>query len=200
MASLPDSGRLNGHTPSRCNAGYSGRNRSFLRRAFPLDPPPRSDRGRSCVTRMPNAFSYRDDPNVPAFPDDRPIVIYDGHCRLCSGFVRFVLRHDRQERFRFIAAQSALGTALYRHYDLDSVDYETNILLEQGRPWFKSESSIRIFEQLGFPWTFAALGRVLPLSWRDLLYEFIARNRLKWFGVRKACYLLDPGQEHRFIG
>jgi predicted DCC family thiol-disulfide oxidoreductase YuxK len=100
----------------------------------------------------------------------------------------------------FIAAQSALGAALYQHYDLDSVNYETNILLEQGRPWLKSESSIRILERLGLPWSLVAAGRILPLTLRDRLYELIARNRLRWFGVRNVCFLLDPGQEHKFLG
>jgi predicted DCC family thiol-disulfide oxidoreductase YuxK len=155
--------------------------------------------GQSMVSSL-DAFSYRNDPNVAAFPDDHPIIIYDGKCRLCSGFVRFVLRHDRGDHFRFIAAQSPLGEALYRHYDLRPVDFETNILLERGRPWLKSESSLRIFEQLGFPWSLASLGRILPLALRDKLYEIIARNRLKWFGVREVCFLHDPGQEHRFLG
>ncbi len=137
-------------------------------------------------------FSYRADPAVPAFPDDHPIIIFDGKCNMCSGFVRFVLRRDKRDRFRFVAAQSPLGEALYRHYALDAVDYETNILLEQGRCWLKSESSIRIFEGLGIPWSLLSLGRVLPLSIRDRLYEYIARNRLRWFGVRQACFLLDP--------
>jgi predicted DCC family thiol-disulfide oxidoreductase YuxK len=152
------------------------------------------------MTRAPKAFSYRDDPQVPAFADDHPILIYDGKCRLCSGFVRFILRHDRRDRFRFIAAQSQLGAALYRHYQRDPVDYETNILLEHGRAWFKSESSIRVFEALGLPWSLAAWGRILPLALRERLYEIIARHRLKWFGVRQACYLLDPGAEHKFLG
>jgi predicted DCC family thiol-disulfide oxidoreductase YuxK len=152
------------------------------------------------VGRPADSFSYRDDPNVPSFPDDNPIVIYDGNCRMCSGFVRFVLRHDRRDTLRFIAAQSALGAALYRHYRLDPVDYETNILLDEGRPWFKSESSIRIFERLGLPWSLLAVGRVLPLSLRDRLYEVIARNRLKWFGISQTCFLLDPGREHKFLG
>lgn len=151
------------------------------------------------MIRLPQAFSYRDDPRVPAFADDHPILIYDGQCRLCSGFVRFVLRHDRRDRFRFVAAQSALGAALYLHYELEAVEYETNILLEDGRPWFKSESSIRIFEGLGLPWSLAAMGRILPLALRDRLYEIIARNRLKWFGVRKVCFLLAPGQEDKFL-
>jgi predicted DCC family thiol-disulfide oxidoreductase YuxK len=152
------------------------------------------------MNRTTEAFSYRNDPTVPTFPDDRPIIIYDGKCHLCSGFVRFVLRHDRRDCFRFIAAQLPLGVALYRHYDLDPIDYETNILLDQGRPWFKSEGSIRMFERLGFPWSLLAIGRLLPLSLRDRLYETIARNRLRWFGVRETCFLLDPNQAEKFLG
>jgi predicted DCC family thiol-disulfide oxidoreductase YuxK len=152
------------------------------------------------MIRVTEPFSYRGDSAVPTFPDDHPIIIYDGKCRLCSGFVRFVLRHDSSDCFRFIAAQSPLGTALYRHYDLDQVDYETNILLEQGRPWFKSEGSIRMFERLGFPWSLLAIGRLLPLAIRDRLYDTVARNRLRWFGVHETCFLLDLNEADKFLG
>jgi predicted DCC family thiol-disulfide oxidoreductase YuxK len=152
------------------------------------------------MIRATGPFSYRNDPAVPTFPDDHPIIIYDGKCQLCSGFVRFVLRHDRRDCFRFIAAQSPLGVALYSHYNLDPINYGTNILLEQGRPWFKSEGSIRMFERLGFPWSLLAIGRLLPLLLRDCLYDTIARNRLRWFGVRETCFLLDPNQAEKFLG
>jgi predicted DCC family thiol-disulfide oxidoreductase YuxK len=152
------------------------------------------------MIRATEPFSYRNDPTIPRFPDDRPIIIYDGKCRLCSGFVRFVLRYDKNDCFRFIAAQLPLGAALYRHYELDPIDYETNILLDQGRPWLKSEGSIRMFERLGFPWSVLAVGRLLPLSLRDRLYNTVARNRLRWFGARKTCFLLDSEQAQKFLG
>jgi predicted DCC family thiol-disulfide oxidoreductase YuxK len=146
------------------------------------------------------AFSYRSDPAVPSFPDDRPILIFDGNCVLCSTFVQFILRTDKRRRFRLLSAQSLLGTALYRHLGLASVDYETNILLEDGHAWLKSEGSIRVFERLGFPWSLMSIGRLLPRPIRDWLYERIARNRLRWFGVRETCYLPDPSQADRFLG
>ena len=144
-------------------------------------------------------FSYRADPAVPPFPDDRPIVVFDGNCVLCSAFARFILRHDRRRLFRLTVAQSPLGAALYRHYGLDTVDYETNLLIDEGRLWQKSESSIRIFERLGLPWSLAGLIRVLPLGLRDRLYEIVARNRLRWFGVRTSCHLPDPAEADRFL-
>jgi predicted DCC family thiol-disulfide oxidoreductase YuxK len=146
------------------------------------------------------AFSYRSNPTVPAFPDDRPILVFDGSCILCSTFVQFMLRIDKNRRLRLMSAQSPLGTALYRHLGLGPVDYETNILLQDGRTWLKSEGSIRIFEQLGFPWSLMAIGRLLPCFARDWLYEVIARNRLRWFGIRETCYSPDPSQADRFLG
>lgn len=145
------------------------------------------------------AFSYRADPGVPPFPDDKPIIIFDGKCVLCSRWARFVLRHDRSKRFRLVAAQTPLGTALYEHYGLDPVDYETNILLEDGSAWTKSEGTIRMFERLGLPWSLVAVLRVLPRVWRDKLYGVVARNRLKWFGTRATCFLPDPADADRFI-
>ena len=144
-------------------------------------------------------YSWRNDPAVPAFADDRPVLIFDGHCVLCSSFARFILRHDRARRFRLLAAQTPLGAALYRHLGLHPTDYETNILLEDGRVWLKSEGSIRIFERLGFPWSMMAVGRVLPRPVRDRLYEIVARNRLRWFGRRATCYRPDPAEAGRFL-
>jgi predicted DCC family thiol-disulfide oxidoreductase YuxK len=144
-------------------------------------------------------YSYRGDPAVPEFPDDRAIVIFDGYCAMCSGFARFVLRHDRRGMFRLVPAQSGLGRALYVHYGLDPVDYETNILLAGGVAWFKSEASIRMAEALGWPWRLAALLRVLPRDLRDRLYDTIARNRLRIFGKREVCYVTDPQFADRFL-
>jgi predicted DCC family thiol-disulfide oxidoreductase YuxK len=149
---------------------------------------------------MREPFSYRSDPAVPKFPDDRPIIIFDGHCALCSGWARFVLRHDARGVYRLLPAQSPLGRALYIHYGLHPEDYETNILVADGVAWFKSEGSIRMAEGLGWPWSLAGAFRILPRAWRDALYGFIARNRLRLFGRRETCYLQERGYEDRFLG
>jgi len=148
---------------------------------------------------MRTAFSYRQDPTVPGFPDDRPIIIFDGHCVLCSGWANFVLRHDRLGKYRLLAAQSALGRALYVHWGLDPVDYQTNILLAEGIAWFKSDGSIRMMEGMGFPWVLAKLCRVLPLTIRDWLYEVVARNRFRLFGRREICYVPTAEFRNRFL-
>jgi predicted DCC family thiol-disulfide oxidoreductase YuxK len=144
-------------------------------------------------------YSYRADPAVPAFPDDRPIIVFDGYCALCSGWAQFVLRHDPLATYRLLPAQSPLGRALYVHYGLDPTDYETNILIADGRAWFKSEGCIRMAEGLGFPWSLAAAFRILPITVRDRLYASLARNRLRIFGKRATCYAPDQRYQDRFL-
>jgi len=139
------------------------------------------------------------DPAVPVFPDDRPIIIFDGHCVLCSRMARFVLRHDRPGVFRLTAAQTPLGQSLYRHLRLDPVKFETNVLLENGQAHFKSDCAIRIFVHLGLPWSIALLARVIPSGLLNRLYDLIARNRLKWFGSQHVCFLPEPTHQDRFL-
>ena len=145
------------------------------------------------------AYSYRSDHTVPPFPDERPVIVFDGHCALCSGWARFVLRNDRKGLYRLLPAQTPLGRAIYVHYGLDPVDYQTNLLIRDGRLYVKSEGTIRMFEGLGFPWSLMAALRVLPLPWRDALYGVMARNRLKWFGRREVCFLGEAGWQDRFL-
>jgi len=137
---------------------------------------------------------------VPPFDDTKPIIIFDGKCVLCSGFAQFVLRHDRKSAFRFLAAQSPLGEALYSHFNLRTGDYETYVLLEAGRARVKSDAALRIFALLGLPWSAAIFGAIVPRFLRDGCYDWIARNRLRWFGARETCYAPTLAERERFLG
>jgi predicted DCC family thiol-disulfide oxidoreductase YuxK len=152
-----------------------------------------------CRQRPLPAYSYRVDPRVPAFPDDRAIFIFDAHCVLCSRWVELVLRFDRAHRFRLLPAQSALGRALYVHYGLDAENYETNLLLIDGKALIKSEGSIRLAMGLGLPWSITGILRILPRRFADRLYEWLARNRFRLFGRRQSCYLPRTMDRDRFI-
>jgi predicted DCC family thiol-disulfide oxidoreductase YuxK len=148
---------------------------------------------------MRDAYSYRSDPAVPAFRDDKPVIIFDGHCVFCSAWARLVLRVDHKGRYRLLPAQSALGHALYVHYGLDPANYETNILLKDGVAYFKADGSIRMAQGLGFPWSLAVVFRALPVRWREALYDVVARNRLSIFGRSDVCYAPRPEYRDRFL-
>ena len=141
------------------------------------------------------AYSWREDPAVPPFPDEDTLVVFDGECVLCSANARFVLGHDRHLRFRVTAAQSRLGEALYRHFGLAGGDYETLLVLERGRLLIESDAAIAIGSGLGWPWRAAAVARLVPRALRNRLYRLVARNRFRLFGRRSSCWL--PAPEHR---
>lgn len=145
------------------------------------------------------AYSYRHDNGVAPFADDHPVMIYDGYCGLCSSAVQFVLRHDRSKVFRFVAAQSELGTSIYRHYGLDPQNYETFIVLADGIPFFASDAVIEIGRRLGLPWSLGTAVGALPRRVRDGLYFWIARHRMRFFGRRDTCHLPAPDERDRFL-
>ena len=145
------------------------------------------------------AYSYRNDASVPAFADDKPVIVFDGECIFCSGWVRFLPRHDRQAQYRYLTAQSPLGQALYRHYGLDTVRFESNMLIEDGVARFKSDGSIRTLARLGLPWSLANTFRILPAALRDPLYDLVARNRYRIPGRRQNCMVPTPEERGRFI-
>lgn len=144
-------------------------------------------------------FSYRGDPLVPPFGDDRPVLFFDGVCVLCSGFAQFVMRHDPHQRLCLCAAQSPTGQAIYRHYGLDPAVFETNLLLSRGMPYFKSEAFIETMSILGGGLAAARLLRLCPRAVRDLFYDPIARHRYQWFGERGTCFVPEPGDRGRFL-
>jgi predicted DCC family thiol-disulfide oxidoreductase YuxK len=133
-------------------------------------------------------------------PENLPLIVFDGMCVLCSANARFVLRHDRERRFRLTTAQGPLGAALYRRFDLATDDYETMIVIdENGRLHTESDGAIAIFSRLGWPWRAAAAARIVPKRLRDPLYRLVARNRYRLFGRREACWVPSPDEADRIL-
>lgn len=145
------------------------------------------------------AYSFRADTGVPAFPDSKPLVVFDGVCIFCSGFAKFILRHDRRNHLNLCTAQSKLGQALYLHYGLDLENYETNIVISGGRPHFKSDAFFEVMKLLGGGWPLLALLQIFPRRPRNWLYDRIARNRYKLFGKSESCMVPSPEQRTKII-
>lgn len=131
--------------------------------------------------------------------DPRPVVVFDGVCVLCNGWVRFLLRHDRQQRYRFAAMQTESGRALLARHGLDPDDPASFLLVENGQAWKDTDAIVRVVASLGGLWRMVHALRVLPPPLRDRLYRVVARNRYRWFGRHDACLLPPTGNEGRFL-
>jgi predicted DCC family thiol-disulfide oxidoreductase YuxK len=145
-------------------------------------------------------YSYRADPAVPSFPDDKALVVFDGVCVLCSGFARFILKRDPAFAFRLTTAQSPLGQALFRHYGLGTETLETNLVLIDGRPYGKLDTVAAVAERLGGGWRLLSVLRAIPRPIGDWIYDRVARNRYALFGRTEHCMLPPPEWRNRFIG
>lgn len=140
------------------------------------------------------------DPEAQAEVHDRfvrPVIVFDGVCGLCNGWVDFVLRHDRRGEFRFTPYQSEFGAQILRAFDLQAG--ESILVVEGERVWRESAAVLEICRRLGGIWSVAAVGRLVPAALRDRLYRFIAVRRYRWFGRRETCRLPTAEERGRFL-
>jgi predicted DCC family thiol-disulfide oxidoreductase YuxK len=141
-------------------------------------------------------FSYRDDPQVPAFDDSRPLVIFDGLCVLCSSGVQWMLARDPDGTSQFAAIQDTVPKALYRHYGLDAEAFDTFMVLVDGEPHTRWQGTRAAATTLPRPWRWlATASRVVPDVIGNRLYDWVQRNRIAWFGRHDVC--LKPAARHQ---
>ncbi len=134
-----------------------------------------------------------------------PIILYDGVCGLCNRFVQFVLKRDHQDRFRFAALQSNFAREILERHNLNPDTLETVYLaLDYGGPaerlLSRDDAASSVLQQLGgFSRLWASVLKVLPCRLRGWSYNFVARNRYRFFGRHEACPLPDPKDRHKFL-
>ncbi len=134
----------------------------------------------------------------------KTIVLYDGVCGLCNRSVRFLLRHDNRDRFRFAPLQSEFASSLLNKHginaaELDSVSVVTDYGLASETAFTKSDSVLRATSELGGIWRAAEVGRFIPQVLRDWLYDRVARSRYRIFGEYKSCPAPSPQHRTKFI-
>lgn len=128
------------------------------------------------------------------------VILFDGVCNLCNGFVQLVINHDSGGRFRFTSLQSEPGQKLLAQYGKTVASTpETVVLVEKGRVYTHSTAVLRILRGLGGAWQLLYVGMILPRALRDALYRFVARHRYQWFGQQEACMLPTPELAQRFL-
>ena len=132
-------------------------------------------------------------------PDDAAVVLFDGVCNLCNGFVQFVLPRDPEGNYRFASLQSDVGQSLLAEHDLPTDELESIVLIEDGEAYVKSAAVIRIATGLGGAYRLLAPFRHVPAALRDRVYDFVADHRYQWFGRKDRCMMPSGDTESRFL-
>ncbi|HEX9630660.1 MAG TPA: DCC1-like thiol-disulfide oxidoreductase family protein [Pyrinomonadaceae bacterium] len=136
--------------------------------------------------------------------DSNPVILYDGVCGLCNRLVQFVLKRDKQDRFRFASLQSDLANKLLQRHDRDPHDLDTvYVVVDYTQPTerllARSDAILFLLKELGGIWKLATAGKALPRTIRDGVYKLVARNRYRVFGKYDSCMLPEPKHRAKFL-
>ncbi len=131
--------------------------------------------------------------------NSKPILLFDGVCNLCNYFVQFTIKRDPQAKFKFAALQSSAGRALLKEFDLSDDDWDSFVLIYNGKCFLKSTAALHVLKEIGGFWKVFYVLMVIPRPLRDLLYNLVAKMRYRVFGKRDTCMLPTPDIDKRFL-
>ena len=132
----------------------------------------------------------------------RPLILFDGVCNLCNAAVRWVIERDGEARFDFASLQSSAARreleGVLKGEEIDALP-DSIVLVDTDGVHVRSAAALRIVRALGYPWALLRLGAVLPRPVRDAVYNWVARNRYRWFGRQDVCMTPAAEVADRFL-
>ncbi|WP_293300778.1 thiol-disulfide oxidoreductase DCC family protein [Allomuricauda sp.] len=133
--------------------------------------------------------------------EGKKVILFDGVCNLCNSSVQFVIKRDRKDMFRYTALQSEVGQQMIKERGIDTSQVDSIILIEPGVAYYtKSDAALKIGQSFGGGYVLLAIFTWIPKSIRDAIYDFVARNRYKWFGKQESCMIPTPELKAKFLG
>ena len=127
------------------------------------------------------------------------IILFDGVCNLCNGAVTFVIKRDKKNMFKFAALQSEAGQHLISKYNIDTSKVDSIILIDREKFYSKSSAALHIAKNLSgaYPLLFGFM--IVPKFIRNWIYDYVAKNRYKWFGKKESCMIPTPELKEKFL-
>lgn len=133
-------------------------------------------------------------------PKGKKLILFDGVCNLCNDAVLKVIKNDKKNVFLFTALQSETGKEIISTVGIDVSKIDSIILYEQETAYYiKSTAALRIMKDFSGFWKIMQIFTILPTSFNDFFYDFIARNRYKWFGKKESCMIPTPELKAKFL-
>ncbi len=132
-------------------------------------------------------------------PKDKKIILFDGVCNLCNSSITFVIKHDPKDLFRYAPLQSDIGKSLLQKHQIDSEKVDSIILVDQEKAYTKSAAALHIARSLSGAYPLLAIFLIIPAFIRNLVYDYIARNRYKWYGKKESCMIPTPALKAKFL-
>lgn len=135
------------------------------------------------------------------FPESKKIILFDGVCNLCDSSVQYIIKHDKKDIFRFVALQSELGQEIIKYIGIQDSNIDSIVFYEPKLAYYyKSEAALQIAKNLGGFFYFATVLNIFPTGFLNIIYDFIAKNRYKWFGEKQNCMIPNKEIKSKFLG
>ena len=130
---------------------------------------------------------------------NQSIIFFDGVCNLCNSSVNFIIDRDPNAKFKFAALQSEIAGEILQDTKVRPEALESIVFYSEGRVFNKSRAALEVAKRMRGLWPLMYVFIVIPGFLRDIIYDFIARNRYKWFGKKDACRIPTPELKSRFL-
>ena len=132
--------------------------------------------------------------------ENNKIILFDGVCNLCNSSVQYVIKRDKSNTYRFAALQSEIGKKLVEERGIDTSQIDSIILIEPGVAYYtKSTAAIKIAQSFGGAWQLTSVFEWVPEKLRNWVYDYIAKNRYKWYGKKDSCMIPTPELKSKFL-
>ena len=128
-----------------------------------------------------------------------PIVLFDGVCNLCNSSVQFIIKRDKKKQFLFASLQGQTGQEVLEKFNLPANNFNSFILVEGDNVYTRSTAVLRMLKKLGGGWRLFYGFIIIPKFIRNAVYNWIAKNRYKWYGKRDECMIPTPELKERFL-
>jgi predicted DCC family thiol-disulfide oxidoreductase YuxK len=129
----------------------------------------------------------------------QPTILFDGVCNFCNNAVNFVIKSDKKSIVKFAPLQSDAGLHLLKQHSLPIDDMKSFVFIDDGIAYTQSTAAIKVCKYLSGAWPLCKILIIVPKFIRDGLYNWVAKNRYKWFGQKETCMIPTPEVRARFL-
>ncbi len=131
--------------------------------------------------------------------NQQPIILFDGVCNFCNSAVNFVIKRNAKKNILFAPMQSEAGQKILSEYDLPAGDMQSFVFIDKGKVYKRSTAALKVCPYLRGLWPLCYGLIIVPVFIRDGIYNWVAKNRYKWFGMREQCMIPSPELRQRFL-
>ncbi|GEQ86391.1 thiol-disulfide oxidoreductase [Patiriisocius marinistellae] len=131
--------------------------------------------------------------------ENHEIILFDGVCNLCNSSVNFIIQRDKDHVFRFGALQEEPGKSLLSKHNIDPKNTDSIVLIKNGKAYTKSSAALHAAKKLTGAWPLLFGFIIIPKFIRNGVYDYIAKNRYKWYGKKDSCMIPTPDLKAKFL-